>query len=152
MYLPKPAPGARVLDVGCGRTPYADALLPPVRAGRLQYTGIDPEPRAAAPELPVAAARAEDLQDLSLAQAWTLPDPTPERLAGELAARSRPDCALTWNLEAPKNYYRGDAGRCLGHCWMLGTRGRLPGGWGRRAFGSAAGQLLLPIVVARPRR
>jgi hypothetical protein len=74
------------------------------------------------------AARAEDLQYLSLAQAWTLPDPTPERLAGELAARSRPDCALTWNLEAPKNYYRGDAGRCLGHCWMLGTRGRLPGG------------------------
>ena len=74
------------------------------------------------------AARAEDLQYLSLAQAWTVPDPTPEKLGAELASRSRPDCALTWNLEAPKNYYRGDAGRCLGHCWMLGTRGRLPGG------------------------
>ena len=35
---------------------------------------------------------------------------------------------LTWNLEAPKNYYQGDAGRCLGHCWNLAMRGRTPGG------------------------
>ena len=69
-------------------------------------------------------ARAEDLQYMSLAQSWTLENPTPERLEAELGSRSRPECLLTWNLEAPKNYYRGDAGRCLGHCWMLGVRGR----------------------------
>ncbi len=69
-------------------------------------------------------ARAEDLQYLSLAQAWTLDHPTPEALEAELRPRSTPDCRLTWNLEAPKNYYKGDAGRCLGHCWNLGMRGR----------------------------
>ena len=74
------------------------------------------------------SAQAEDLQYLSLAQAWTLDKPTPENLERELSARSRPDCVLTWNLEAPKNYYRGDAGRCLGHCWTLGMRGRTPAG------------------------
>ena len=70
------------------------------------------------------AARAEDLQYASIAQAWSMENPTPERLEAELSRRSRPDCLLTWNLEAPKNYYRGDAGRCLGHCWTLGMRGR----------------------------
>ena len=70
------------------------------------------------------AARSEDLQYLSLAQAWVLDEATPEKLAAELAPRSTADCALTWNLEAPKNYYRGDAGRCLGHCWTLGLQGR----------------------------
>jgi hypothetical protein len=69
-------------------------------------------------------ARAQDLQYLSLAQSWILDNPTPEALTAELSARSRPDCVLTWNLEAPKNYYKGDAGRCLGHCWNLGIRGR----------------------------
>ena len=74
------------------------------------------------------AARAEDLQYLSLGHAWTLDDPTPERLEAELARRSTPDCTLTWGLEAPKNYFKGDAGRCLGHCWTLGMRGRSPSG------------------------
>ncbi len=74
------------------------------------------------------AARAEDLQYLSLGHAWALNDPTPERLEAELARRSTPDCVLTWNLEAPKNYFKGDAGRCLGHCWTLGLRGRTPDG------------------------
>ncbi len=69
-------------------------------------------------------AQAEDLQYLSLAQAWTLPHPSPESLAAELGRRSVPACVLTWNLEAPKNYYRGDAGRCLGHAWCLGLQGR----------------------------
>ena len=69
-------------------------------------------------------ARAEDLQYLSLAQAWEIADPTPEALETELRPRSRPDCMLTWNLEAPKNYYKGDARRCLGHCWNLGLSGR----------------------------
>lgn len=69
-------------------------------------------------------ARAEDLQYLSLAQAWDLPNPTPEALEVQLRPRSTPDCLLAWNLEAPKNYYKGDAGRCLGHCWNLGMRGR----------------------------
>lgn len=70
------------------------------------------------------AAHAEDLQYLSLSHAWTLPDATPEQLEAELQPRSSPHCQLTWNLEAPKNYYLGDAGRCLGHCWNLGLHGR----------------------------
>lgn len=74
------------------------------------------------------AARAADLQYLSVAQTWSLNPITPERLEAEFAARSRPDCVLTWNLEQPKNYYRGDAGRCLGHGWTLGLRGRTPTG------------------------
>jgi hypothetical protein len=69
-------------------------------------------------------AQAEDLQWLSLAQAWTLEDPTPEALDKELRSRSTRNCVLSWNLEAPKNYYKGDAGRCLGHCWNLGMEGR----------------------------
>lgn len=74
------------------------------------------------------AARAEDLQYLSLAQAWPTDNSTPEALAVELGRRSTKDCVLTWNLEAPKNYYKGDAGRCLGHCWNLAMRGRTPAG------------------------
>ncbi|HRY46781.1 MAG TPA: CehA/McbA family metallohydrolase [Candidatus Paceibacterota bacterium] len=70
------------------------------------------------------AAQAEDLQYLSLAQQWTIDRPTPEALEAELNARSRQDCVLTWNLEAPKNYYRGDATRCLGHCWTWVMPGR----------------------------
>jgi len=70
------------------------------------------------------AAHAEDLHYMSLAQAWTLEHPTPEGLEHELQSRSSPNCILAWNLEAPKNYYQGDAGRCLGHCWNLGMQGR----------------------------
>lgn len=73
-------------------------------------------------------ARAEDLQYLSIAQAWSIDDPTPEKLEAEFQKRSTPECVVTWNLEAPKNYYRGDAGRCLGHCWTVGVRGRTDDG------------------------
>lgn len=69
-------------------------------------------------------ARAEDLHYLSLTHAWQMSDPTPERLDAELARHSTPTCVLTWNIESPKNYYKGDAGRCLGHCWSVGMRGR----------------------------
>ena len=75
-------------------------------------------------DLVALAARAEDLQYLSLAQAWEIQNPTPEVLEAELRPRSTPDCWLTWNLEAPKNYYKGDAARCLGHCWNMGMRGQ----------------------------
>ena len=74
------------------------------------------------------AARAEDLQYLSLGHAWQMEDPSPERLDNELSRRSTSDCTLVWNIEAPKNYYQGDAGRCLGHCWTLAMRGRTPSG------------------------
>ena len=74
------------------------------------------------------SAQAEDLQYLSLAQAWPVPEPTPEKLTSIFAPRSTTNCVLTWNLEAPKNYYRGDAGRCLGHCWTLAMRGRTAAG------------------------
>jgi hypothetical protein len=70
------------------------------------------------------AARAEDLQLLSLSHAWNLEDANPESLEAELKTRSTLDSFLTWNLEAPKNYYKGDATRCLGHCWNLGISGR----------------------------
>lgn len=46
----------RVLDVGCGEQPYHDLLRPLAIAGRLAYTGLDPDPpslqraRAALPE------------------------------------------------------------------------------------------------------
>ena len=69
-------------------------------------------------------ARAEDLQYLSLTHAWQMSDPTPEKLDTELARHPTPTCFLTWNIESPKNYYKGDAGRCLGHCWSVGMRGR----------------------------
>ena len=69
-------------------------------------------------------ARAEDLRYLCLAQNWTVEPATPEALEAELKPRSTRDCLLSWNLEAPKNYYQGDAGRCLGHCWNVGMRGR----------------------------
>ena len=68
--------------------------------------------------------RAEGLRYLSLAQAWELENPTPERLEAAMNRASGPDFQLTWNLEAPKNYFKGDAGRCLGHCWTLAMRGR----------------------------
>lgn len=74
------------------------------------------------------AAQAEDLQYLSVGHAWAIENATPERLEAELARRSTPECVLTWNLEAPKNYFQGDAGRCLGHCWTLGLQGRTPDG------------------------
>ena len=43
---------------------------------------------------------------------------------GGTATALDPGLPADWNLEAPKNYYKGDAGRCLGHCWNLGMRGR----------------------------
>lgn len=69
-------------------------------------------------------ARSEDLHYLSLGQAWEMANPVPEELDRELDARSTADCQLRWGMEAPKNYYRGDAGRCLGHCWLLSAKGR----------------------------
>jgi hypothetical protein len=74
------------------------------------------------------AAQAEDLQYLSLSHDWEIEKATPEALRKELESRSIASCVLTWNLEAPKNYYKGDAGRCLGHCWNLGMAGRTPDG------------------------
>ena len=72
-------------------------------------------------------ARSEDLQYLSLGQSWQVENPTPEELERELGGQSTPDCQLRWGMEAPKNYYRGDVGRCLGHCWLLSAKGRTAG-------------------------
>lgn len=74
------------------------------------------------------AAQAEDLQYLSVAQSWPLAHPTAAILQQTLGALSTPECAVNWNLEAPKNYYRGDASRCLGQCWNVGMKPRTP--WG----------------------
>jgi hypothetical protein len=70
------------------------------------------------------AARAEGLDYLALAQWWNLPQVTPELLAQACQQVSTPDFRLTWNMEAPKNYWRGDASQCMGHGWTLALRGR----------------------------
>ncbi len=31
-----------------------------------------------------------------------------------------PDFLLMWNLEAPKNYWKGDSSHCVGHGWTAG--------------------------------
>ena len=69
------------------------------------------------------AARAEGLDYMSVAQAWSEADPTPARLEARCRAASSPDMLLNWNMEMPKNYVRGDVTHCLGHCWNLGMRG-----------------------------
>lgn len=74
------------------------------------------------------AGRAEGLDYLGVAQAWNLERVTPEELERATRAVSTPDFTLTWNLEAPKNYYGGDAARCLGHGWTVGMRGRTADG------------------------
>jgi hypothetical protein len=70
------------------------------------------------------AARAEGLDYLSLAQQWNLPDTDPESLEAACKAVSTADFTLTWNMEAPKNYWRGDVSKCLGHGWTLAMQGR----------------------------
>lgn len=68
------------------------------------------------------AARAEGLDQVSVGQAWILPNPTATAAERECRRVSTPECTLSWNLEAPKNYYRGDASSTLGHCWFIGAR------------------------------
>ncbi len=74
------------------------------------------------------AGRAEGLDYLALAQDWNVPEVTPEALEQACKRVSTPDFLLTWNLEAPKNYWRGDASHCMGHGWTVATRGRTPAG------------------------
>ena len=70
------------------------------------------------------AARAEGLDYLAVAQDWNVPTVSPEELERVTHALSLPGFTLTWNLEAPKNYWRGDASHTLGHGWTVGMRGR----------------------------
>ena len=74
------------------------------------------------------AARAEGLDYMALAQAWNIASATPEELERACRAMSTPDFVLTWNLEAPKSYWRGDVSKCLGHGWTLAMRGRTASG------------------------
>jgi hypothetical protein len=69
------------------------------------------------------AGRAEGLDYLSVAQRWNLPNPTSEAIERECSKVSTADFLLTWNMETPKNYFRGDVSHCLGHGWCLGIRG-----------------------------
>lgn len=73
-------------------------------------------------------ARAEALDYMSVAQAWNVPIVTPELLSKACAAVSNNDCTLHWNMEAPKNYWKGDVSHCMGHGWLLGVRDQGPGG------------------------
>jgi hypothetical protein len=73
------------------------------------------------------AARAEALDYLSVAQAWALPQQTPEAISAACRQVTTPDCLVTWNLEMPKNYLRGNASHCLGHGWTFGMDGAYEG-------------------------
>ena len=74
------------------------------------------------------AARAEGLDYLAVAQGWNISNISPEELERVTRALSMPGFTLTWNLEAPKNYWRGDAAHTLGHGWTVGMRGRTTDG------------------------
>jgi hypothetical protein len=74
------------------------------------------------------AGRAEGLDYLGLCQQWNLPEVTPEALERACDRVSTSDFRLSWNLEAPKNYWRGDASHCVGHGWTAGMRGRTADG------------------------
>jgi hypothetical protein len=74
------------------------------------------------------AARAEGLDYLSVTNHWNSPDVSPEAMDRACARAGAPDFLLMWNLEAPKNYWKGDASHCVGHGWTLGMRGRTPDG------------------------
>ncbi len=79
-------------------------------------------------EYAALAGRAEGLDYMSLAQDWNLPEKTAANVAAACRAVSTPDFTLTWNLEAPKNYWRGDVSKCLGHGWTLGMRDQASSG------------------------
>ena len=68
------------------------------------------------------------LDYLAVAQDWNLSKASPEELERVARALSQPDFKLTWNLEAPKNYWHGDASHTLGHGWTVGMRGRTAAG------------------------
>lgn len=74
------------------------------------------------------AARAEGLDYLAVAQDWNVSKVSPEELERATRALSLPGFTLAWNLEAPKNYWRGDASHTLGHGWTVGMRGRTSAG------------------------
>ncbi len=74
------------------------------------------------------AAQAEGLDHLSVTNHWNSPDVTPEGLDKACARVSTPGFLLMWNLEAPKNYWKGDSSHCVGHGWTLGMRGRTADG------------------------
>ncbi len=73
-------------------------------------------------------ARAEALDYLSVAQNWNVQTATPEILSRECLAVSTPECKLHWNMEAPKNYWKGEVSHCMGHCWHLGVQDHGPDG------------------------
>ena len=93
-----------VLDVGCGEGPYDDVLAEAVDCGRLTWTGIEPDPQAAArvaerrtwgEVLPVAAEDADavlgdrQFDHILLLRSWNhLRDP--DAAVRSLAARLRP--------------------------------------------------------------
>jgi hypothetical protein len=73
-------------------------------------------------------ARAEAMDYMSVAQAWNVDAVTPEILTRACAEVSTPDCMLHWNMEEPKNYWKGDVSHCIGHCWNIGMRDVAAGG------------------------
>jgi hypothetical protein len=74
------------------------------------------------------AARAEGLDYLSVTNFWNSPDVSPEAMDRACTRASVSDFLLMWNLEAPKNYWKGDVSHCAGHGWTLGMGGRTADG------------------------
>ncbi len=74
------------------------------------------------------SARAEALDYMGVTQYWNVTPATPAVLSKKCAEVSTPDCMLHWNLEAPKNYWRGDDSHCMGHCWTIALPDTLPDG------------------------
>jgi hypothetical protein len=49
---------------------------------------------------------------------------SPEAMDRACTRETSADFLLLWNLEAPKNYWKGDSSHCVGHGWTAGMRGR----------------------------
>ncbi|HVX65702.1 MAG TPA: CehA/McbA family metallohydrolase [Bryobacteraceae bacterium] len=74
------------------------------------------------------AGRAEGLDYMSVAQHWPVPHATPAVLTEACRRVSTPDFPLFWNMEMPKNFWRGDVSHSMGHGWTLGVRDTGAGG------------------------
>jgi len=74
------------------------------------------------------AAQAEGLDYLGVTNHWNSPDVSPEAMDRACGRASTADFLLMWNMEAPKNYWKGDSSHCVGHGWTAAMHGRTADG------------------------
>lgn len=74
------------------------------------------------PDSLILLGKAVGLDYFALAHSWGVENPTPE-LLNSLFHKNENEFILTWNMEMPKNYWKGDVSFCLGHCWYIGAEG-----------------------------